>query len=270
MKRTVICSAILVSACAQTPIQPQQPQIAMVEPAPRPTYALPARPQRVIPQAPVWFVNVPEDTADAMFAVGTATSRDEQMAYDKARMTAERKLIESMGARISTETKMFRQDTGSALVENFQQFTRKNARGELAGAQRVDSQVTHDGQQYKVYVLLRLPLGEANTMQTQRDQQRQQRQSGIRSRAAEQHMDQNQRNEDQRQRQEDEQLRRDLAPSAPAVPAPQTRAPAAAPATVPTTSGEFRLLDVDNAEYRRRREEALQKPGAVVGHITIN
>jgi hypothetical protein len=29
------------------------------------------------------------------------------------------------------------------------------------------------------------------------------------------------------------------------------------------------LIDTDNAEYRRRRAEALQRPGAAVGRITL-
>lgn len=31
---------------------------------------------------------------------------------------------------------------------------------------------------------------------------------------------------------------------------------------------ELQLLDVDNTEYKARRDEALKKPGAVVGHVT--
>jgi hypothetical protein len=38
------------------------------------------------------------------------------------------------------------------------------------------------------------------------------------------------------------------------------------PNGAPTT---LNLLPVDNAEYRARREEALKKPGAVIGQVTI-
>ena len=33
-------------------------------------------------------------------------------------------------------------------------------------------------------------------------------------------------------------------------------------------TSELQLIDVDNKEYKARRAEALQKPGAVVGHVT--
>jgi hypothetical protein len=202
-----------------------------------------------------------------MFAVGTATSTDEQMAYDKARMHAERKLVEIMSARITTQTRSYRADSGSTMTENFQQVTRKNARGELIGAQRVDSQASFDGQTYKVYVLLRLPLGAANVMQTQQTQARLAREAEIRAQAAERDMDA-QETQEQRQRQEaDAQLQQRLAPRSEA-PAPAQST--VTPVVVPSTNGAgIQLLDVDNAEYKRRRELALQQPGAFVGHITV-
>jgi hypothetical protein len=201
---------------------------------------------------------MPEDTADMTFAVGTATSTDEQMAYDKARMTAERKLVEQMYARITTQTNSFKADRGNTTIENYQQVTRKNARGELSGAQRVDSQVTHDGTYYKVYVLLRLPTGANNVMQTRRDQTRLQREAEIRGRAAERDMDASEAREQAREQQNDRDLERKLTPQSQVT-----------PLIVPTTTGEVKLLEVDNAEYRQRRDEALAKPGAVIGQITV-
>lgn len=227
-------------------------------PSPGQAYALPERPARVIPKAPAWFINLPADTAEMTFAVGTATSTDEQMAYDKARMAAERKLVEQMYSRITTQTNSYKADRGSATIENYQQVTRKNANGELSGAQRVDSQVTHDGQYYKVYVLLRLPLGANNAMQTQRDQQRLQREADVRSRAAERNMDANEAREQKREQEKEQALERDLTPQSKVT-----------TVTVPTTNGDVKLLDVDNAEYKKKREEALAKPGAVIGQTTV-
>ncbi len=268
MKHSILVLSILtLTACAQAP------KVAEVAPAPAPVpaplpvvqappqhpYAMPQRQARTVVQAPSWFVNLPEDTAEMTFAVGTATSSDEQMAYDKARMSAERKLVEQMYARITTQTNSYRADRGSAMVENFQQVTRKNARGELSGAQRVDSQVTHDGYNYKVYVLLRLPIGQANVMQTRRDQARMQREGDIRARAAERDMDKNEAADTKREQETDQALERSLAPQS-----------KVAPVVVPDAkNSELKLLDVDNEDYKRKRDEALAKPGAVVGQITV-
>ena len=162
---TMIASALSLVACASAqkaePVKTvEAPPVPVVVAPPQHPYALPERQVRQVVKAPAWFVNMPEDTPEMTFAVGTATSTDEQMAYDKARMAAERKLVEQMYARITTQTNSYKADRGSAMIENYQQVTRKNARGELSGAQRVDSQVTHDGQYYKVYVLLRLTWGD--------------------------------------------------------------------------------------------------------------
>ena len=264
---SVLAVATSLAACANTTAQKAEtvtpaPVTRVVEVAPQVApmhpYAMPARQARVVPQAPSWFVNLPEDTPEMTFAVGTATSTDEQMAYDKARMAAERKLVEQMYARITTQTNSFKADRGGATIENYQQVTRKNARGELSGAQRVDSQVTHDGQSYKVYVLLRLPTGANNTMQARRDQQRMQREAEIRGRAAERDMDANEARDARIEQENTRSLERSLEPQSKVT-----------PVTVPTTSGELKLLDVDNAEYRQKRAEALQKPGAVVGQIVV-
>jgi len=256
-------SAALQPAAAPAPVVATAP---VAVPARR-TYALPERAARPTGQAPDWFVRLPEDTEEMMFAAGTATSTDEQMAYDKARMHAERKLVEIMSARITTQTRSYRADSGGAMTENFQQVTRKNARGELIGAQRVDSQASYDGQTYKVYVLLRLPLGTANVMQTQQIQARQAREAEIRAQAAERDMDAQETQEQRRRQEAETQLRQQLTPRS------ESTAPAQStvtPVVVPGANGaEVKLLDVDNEEYKRRRELALQKPGAVVGHITV-
>ena len=268
---SVLAVATSLVACASTTAQKAEtvapaPVTRVVEIAPQVVpvhpYAMPARQARVVPQAPEWYVRMPEDTPDMTFAVGTATSTDEQMAYDKARMAAERKLVEQMYARITTQTNSFKADRGSATIENYQQVTRKNARGELSGAQRVDSQVTHDGQYYKVYVLLRLPTGANNTMQTRRDQSRMQREAEIRGRAAERDMDANEARDIKLEQDSNQTLERRLTP--------QSRVtPVAVPETAKTSEGEIKLLDVDNAEYRQKRAEALAKPNAVVGQTTL-
>jgi hypothetical protein len=36
------------------------------------------------------------------------------------------------------------------------------------------------------------------------------------------------------------------------------------------STSSLNLLPVENAEYKARRDEALKKPGAVVGQVTIN
>lgn len=266
---TVALAASLV-ACAST-------QKAEVAPAPAPApsvpamvphpYALPAQPARTVVAAPGWFVKMPDNTADMIFAVGTATSTDEQMAYDKARMAAERKLVEQMSSQVRTQTKSYKVDTGNAVAERFEQTVQKTANGELIGAQRVDAQATFDGRQYKVYVLLRYPLAENNVLRREREQARAQRETELRAARAQQELDATMTQQRQDQKTDEAQQRRDIGPVQ-----PQSSAPATipyAPTSVPTADGDVKLLQVDNAEYQRRRAEALEKPGAVIGNTTV-
>lgn len=239
--------------------QPVAPAPVATAPAPHP-YALPPQTVRTVTQAPAWFIQLPESTNEMVFAAATATSVDEQMAYTKARMFAEQKLVEQTRSVIRTQTKSYRNDTGSAMVESFETVTRKNANGELIGAQRVDSQVTFDGRQYKVYVLLRLPLGDANVMAQERRAQQLRREAELRGARAQQDLDRAVETEKQEQEKADQNLQKEVGP----------KAESAVPAVVvPTAQGEVKLMDVDNAEYKKRREEALEKPGAVIGQTTL-
>jgi len=234
-------------------------QSAPVAPAPR-SYALPERAAAPQASAPEWFVRLPQDTADMVFAAGTATSTDEQMAYDKARMAAERKLIEMASSRIQTQTKSYRADRGDTSIENYEQVTRKNANGELSGAQRVDSQAVFDGRTYKVYVLLRLPMGDANAMAKSKAVAKLQREADIRSRSAHENLDRNAERAQEQEVRQDEKLKQEVE---------SKPVSTVTPVTVPVVTGELKLMDVDNAEYKQRRDEALAKPGAVIGQTTL-
>ena len=189
-----IVSALSLAACASTQTQKAEAPVQPVaQPAPTPAYALPPQPVRTVAPAPAWFVRLPESTNEMVFAAGTASSTDEQMAYDKARMFAEQKLVEQTRSVIQSQTKSYRNDTGSAMIESFETVLRKNANGELIGAQRVDSHATFDGRQYKVYVLLRLPLGDANIMAKERETAKLRREADLRGARAQQDLPHGQR-----------------------------------------------------------------------------
>jgi hypothetical protein len=261
LSAVAICASLVACASTQKTEAPVPQVVAQPAPqvyqAPAHPYAMPAQPQRVISPAPEWFVRLPEDTADMMFAAGTATSVDEQMAYNKARMFAEQKLIESMTARVRSLTKSYRADSGDALNERFEQTIQKTANGELIGAQRVDSRATHDGRYYKVYVLIRYPLGESNVLRKERNQTQARKESELRSGRAHQELDQVHKNQSEQQERADQQLREQVGPR----PEPAK--------SVNTSQTEIKLLDVDNEEYKRKRDEALAKPNAVIGQITL-
>ena len=218
-------------------------------------YAMKKAEPVAMPSAPAWFVKLPEDTPDMIFSAAVGTSTDEQMAYDKARMQAERKLVELMGSKIDALTKSHRTDTGDTLVESTSVTIQKNANGELIGAQRVDSRATFDGRQYRVYVLLRYPLGANNILRNEKLGAQTRKESELRGARAHQELDQKREVNSKASEAADARLREELGPK----PEPVQAKPVT----------ELKLLDVDNKEYRARREDALQKPGAVVGQTVV-
>jgi len=112
------------------------------------------------------------------------------MAYNKARMFAEQKLIETMTARVRSLTKSYRADSGDALNERFEQTVQKTANGELIGAQRVDSQVSFDGQKYRAFVLLRLPLADNNILRKEKTTAQTRKEAALSGARAQQELEQ--------------------------------------------------------------------------------
>ena len=240
-------------------VEAARPQVVATAPAPR-TYALPAQSPATMAPTPEWFVRLPEDTAQMMFSAGVGQSPDEQTAYDKARIAAEVKLVELMTSEIRSNTKSFKADTGDAVQERFERSVQKTARGELIGAQRVDSQATFDGRYYKVYMLLRYPLAENNPLRKEREGARAKREAELRAQRGQQELE---RVHSERQAEADvadQKLKEEIGPKSDSRVVPVVVAP--------TSEGTVKLLDVDNEEYKKKRDEALQKPGAVVGQIT--
>jgi hypothetical protein len=90
------------------------------------------------------------------------------------------------------------------------------------------------------------------------------REAELRSARAHQELGARIQTERTEQREDQAQQRQELGPRP--EPAP---ASVVTPVTVPTNTGEITLLDVDNAEYKQRRDAALQKPGAVVGQTVV-
>lgn len=273
----ILSLATLMTACAQTQqaqVQPQpQPQYTRqyVQQSAHP-YAMTQEVAKPVNPAPGWFTRTPADTPDMLFSAGTATSMDEQMAYDKARLQAERKLVEMMTARVRSNTKSHRTDNGDSMAETTSVTINKTSDGELIGAQRVDSQASFDGKRYKVYVLLRYPLAENNPLRKEREAKQLKRENDLRAARAQQDLEiESDRANDERIR-ADERLRKEIGPrelpvkaTAPADVPPAVKGPG----SVQTDNGEIQLMQVDNVEYKQRRDSALQKEGAVIGNSVM-
>jgi hypothetical protein len=268
MKRHLIALSVLTllfAGCAANP----QTKVEQTMPAP----VLKAQ-GTVVPtlKVPDWFLQPPENTAQHIFVVGEATGPFLGMTVQKATLDADAKLAFQMKSNVEAMIKSFKTDTGGKYgAESAEMLTRKVANATIIGHHKVDSQITQEGATFRVFVLMRYPLGDANQLLTAELASRAQRNQVINGRRAMQEM----RETNERARQAE--LDRESLDRGETVVQPQSRVePVVVPEAtkaqekVSTTSGtELKLLDVDNAEYRQKRAEALAKPNAVVGQITL-
>jgi len=268
MKRHLIALSVLsllFAGCAANP----QTRVEQTLPAP----VLKAQ-GTVAPtlKVPDWFIQPPENTAQHIFVVGEATGPFLGMTVQKATLDADAKLAFQMKSQVEAMIKSFKTDTGGKYgAESAEMLTRKVASATIIGHHKVDSQITQEGSTFRVFVLMRYPLGEANQLLTAEQAARAQRNQAVNARRAEQEL------KEQVERNRRAELDRESLDRGETIVQPQSKVepvvvPEApkVPEKVGAVSGEqIKLLDVDNEEYRQRRAEALTKPNAVIGQITL-
>jgi hypothetical protein len=115
--------------------------------------------------APDWFLNTPTD-ANYLFATATMTSRDMQMAIQKAETQARTNLAQQMETKIGNLTKQFQEEVGfdedSELLQQFTSATKVVTKQTLSGARSDEKKLVKESGLYRAYVLMSLPIGQAN------------------------------------------------------------------------------------------------------------
>jgi hypothetical protein len=238
MKKLALVSVVAtLVACSSSPKQ------AEVYRSPVPT---PTQQKIAVVEAPAWMSQLPKEEG-YVYENGTSTSQDFSMADMKAKTMAYSKICVSAGGKIRSQMKMFKSDVDGNSSENVELAVRSMCPDvDMTGVETVEMKHISDGSdKIRTYVLVRLPTGSHNVLKSTKDAQR-------RAPEAFRELDSV----------TDDANKTERAPVRPV-------APASAP--VSQVKGvDLELLDVNNAEYRARRDEALQKPGAVVGRATLN
>jgi hypothetical protein len=125
--------------------------------------------EKQISDVPKWMLNLPT-SQDAFYSAGTAVSASMQIAIDKATINAKRTLADRIGGELSSQMKMFIMESGEqgstdVVMLNVEQVTKNIiARVNVAGYIPEEVKVTHQGTGYRVYTLLKYPVGEANRL----------------------------------------------------------------------------------------------------------
>ena len=199
-----------------------------------------------ISQAPEWMSKLPK-APGYIFENGTATSGDFGFADIKAKAMAYAKICTAAGGKIRQQTKIFRSDTGDTSVDQSELAIRSMCADiDITGVETVEMKHVSEGNRIRTYVLVTLPLGDKNVLKSTKDAQ---------ARAPEAF------------RELDEVTgAKKATETAPVAPAKGQEVTVAQPDGTATT---LNLMPVENEEYRARRAEALKKPGAVIGQVSI-
>lgn len=120
--------------------------------------------ERAVAQAPKWVYEVPTSTS-AVYASGTAVSTDLGMSTDKAKTMAFGKICMSAGGRVNQQSSLYRADTETAGSE-FSELAVKSfcPQVDITGAEVVQTKVIPEGGRFRSYVLVALPIGDANKL----------------------------------------------------------------------------------------------------------
>ena len=116
---------------------------------------------------PPWFQNPPEDP-NYMFSTATMTSKDLQLAINKAKQQARVDLAQQMETKIKAMTKQFTEEVGLGEDAEFLSQTSvvsKSVTSKVLNGSRgrqVET-IKEDGVIYRAYVLMELPIGPANS-----------------------------------------------------------------------------------------------------------
>jgi len=245
---TIIATAIL-AGCSTT--KPAETKIASPTPPVKETQVLPAPGKIEAPltiDVPPWYVKAPASTDEYMFITGTGLSSDLSMSRAKALLDAQHQLASKLNGVIDAATRQQRKDTAGTVNSDYTSITiRKNIiETSITGHHLEDSKVQAENRGYRTFVLVRYPVGDANKLLRQQEQK------------------------DSKKQDEDAMIDKELGKSQSkvvSVVVPETKTAVAVESKAVPIS-ELKLMEVDNEEYKKRRAEALQKPGAVVGNVT--
>ena len=114
---------------------------------------------------PAWYTE--KQSGDAIYAVASESSKDFQLAVDKATMSAKRELASNFSSHISAMMKDFTTEMGadSAVVRELDRTTKLVInKVNLIGVQRTNFKVQHEDGGYRAYVQLKYSQDESNKL----------------------------------------------------------------------------------------------------------
>jgi hypothetical protein len=130
--------------------------------------------QDTINNLPPWFTELPRENYE-IYAVGSATSLDLQLAMDKATLNAKRRLADRLKGLLSSRVKEYLAETGKKIsslpITDTERVTKNILKNVNVAGYSVEKVAFRPHKTFfRSFVLLRYPMGEANDVLTmQRD-----------------------------------------------------------------------------------------------------
>jgi len=125
--------------------------------------------ERSIDKAPKWMSELPKSTS-AVYANGTGVSGDWNAAISYAKNNAYRSICMAAGGEVDSRTETFTKDTSTTTTTANQTATISKCRNvDITGVEVQERKIVQEGGRYRVYMLVALPIGEANALQTRKD-----------------------------------------------------------------------------------------------------
>lgn len=140
--------------------------------------------EQAVDKAPKWMTDLPTSKS-AVYQNGTSVSSDYGMAVSKAKTIAFGKLCMSAGGRVNQQSKIYRTDTESTGTEFSELAIKSYCPGvDISGVEVAPEgiKVVPEYGRFRAYVLVALPVGEANGIQKFNESRAQRRLAETRSR----------------------------------------------------------------------------------------
>jgi hypothetical protein len=113
---------------------------------------------------PEWYLSTPT-APDYIFAAASSTSRDMDLAINKASTEARAGIARNLEAKVNSMQKKFEEEVGqgenSEYLSQFTQATKIVVSKELSGSRIAEKKLVKDGSNWRAYVLAKYPIGAA-------------------------------------------------------------------------------------------------------------
>lgn len=242
MKRFVMIGVIAASlvGCSTTRMVPESKPIASPTPNVEKDQTIAAAGKLSSPPTidlPAWYIKAPASTDEYLFVTGTGVSTDLSMSRTKAMLDAQHQLADTLNGMIDAVVRHSKRDNaGTVTTDNTSLAVRKRIIDtSLTGHQIEDSKVQMENRGYRTFVLVRYPINDANRLLREKQRANEKADS-------------------------DADIDKEFEKPSKHVQSPVIQQ--IQPQTI-------QLMDVDNQEYKARRESALSKPGAVIGQTVV-